>query len=107
MTPEQLTAVIADTLMPGAPEMVADPASQITRTLLKRNAVVELVAPTSEDEDGTTWNACDGYELVKVAHGVLWVGDDILTAEDAEETAGALLAAARLARADAAEVPCR
>lgn len=72
MNVEKLAGLIAEVLMPGAPHFVVEPALKLARAILEQHAVVELPAPTGEDEDGTTWNACDGYELAKVAHGVLW-----------------------------------
>ena len=100
-TLEQVAAMVAETLMPDAPDLVRGTAESVARALLKDHAVVELPAPSRKDSSGVTWFAWDGFELAKVTHGLLWIGDDILTPDQADETAGALLAASRLATANA------
>ncbi|WP_068166222.1 hypothetical protein [Rhodococcus phenolicus] len=105
MTVDTLAAFIAETLMPGAPALVADTAEQLARAILKRHDVVELPAPSFEDEDGVTWSAAAGdFQFATVAGPDVWVAGEILSPDELQETAAALLAARRLALAERAEV---
>jgi hypothetical protein len=105
---DYLAAFIAEVLMPDAPELIAISAEQVARALLERNAVVELPEPTFEDENGTTWSSSSGdFQLATVAGLDAWVAGEILSVDELEETAAALLAASRMVAAARAEVPLR
>lgn len=105
MNLEQLAAFIAEGLMPGAPELIAGTAAQVARALLEQHAVVELPAPTFEDEDGTVWHSLNGeFHLVTVSGLDARVDGEILSVDELEETAAALLAASRMVSAARAEV---
>ena len=105
MTVDTLAALIAEKLMPGAPEMVADLSAEIARAILERHDVVELPAPSFEDEHGVTWSAAAGdFQLATVAGPDVWVAGEILSPDELQETAAALLAARRLVLAERAEV---
>lgn len=105
MTVDTLAAFIAETLMPGAPALVADTAAQLARDILERHDVVELPAPSFEDEDGVTWSAAAGdLQFATVAGPDVWVAGEILSPDELQETAAALLAARRLALTERAEV---
>ena len=101
-TVDQVAAVVAEELMPGAPEWVRQTATGVALALLKEHAVAELPPAALQDVSGVLWQAPDGLELVRVSGDMLWIDDDILTPDQAVELASALLAAAQLARTAAA-----
>lgn len=105
MNVEKLAGLIAEVLMPGAPHFVVEPALKLARALLEQHAVVELPAPTFEDEDGTVWHSLNGeFHLVTVSGIDARVDGEILSVDELEETAAALLAASRMVAAARAEV---
>lgn len=101
---QQVADLVAEVLMPGAPGLVESTAVGVAVELINRHAVVELPAPSLKDAAGVTWQAPDGLELVRAAHGSVWVDDDILTPDQAIELAAGLLAAARLASSQRTKV---
>lgn len=104
MTVDTLAAFIAEKLMPGAPALVADTAAQLARAILERHDVVELPASSFEDEHGVTWSAASGdFQLATVAGLDVWVAGEILSPDELQETAAALLAARRLAMRERVE----
>lgn len=105
MNQSELKGLIAAALMPGAPELVADTAANLARTILERHEVVELPASSFEDEHGVTWSdSSGGFQLATVAGPEVWVAGEILSPDELQETAAALLAARRLVLAERAEV---
>ncbi|WP_432679195.1 hypothetical protein ACRAJ3_09860 [Rhodococcus pyridinivorans] len=102
---DELADLIADRLMPAATEFVMGPAIELANAILHRYAVVKLPESSHIDEHGVSWNSADGRPLATVANDDVWVGDDILDADAAEEEGLALLAAARAARAFQVRLP--
>lgn len=108
MNVEKLAGLIAEVLMPGAPHFVVEPALKLARAILEQHVVVELPEPTLEDEHGATWYSSPGdFQLATVAGLDAWVAGEILSVDELEETAAALLAASRMVAAARAEVPLR
>lgn len=97
-TVEQLAAMIADVMMPGAPGLVLDEAVRIAGSILEKHAVVELPLSSYEDDHGISWDSDDDVPLATASGEVVWVHDDMLEVDEAVEWGAALLAAARAAR---------
>lgn len=95
---EELSALIADVMMPGAPGLVLDEAVRISDAILEKHAIVKLPTSSYEDDQGISWDSDDGVPLASAAGEVVWVHDDMLEVDEAEEWGAALLAAARAAR---------
>jgi hypothetical protein len=93
-----LAVLIADVMMPGAPGLVLAEAERISDAILDGRAVVSLPTSSYEDDQGISWDSDDGVPLASASGEVVWVHDDMLEVDEAEEWAGALLAAARAAR---------
>jgi len=95
---DDLTQIVACSLLPGAPELIQEAAGMVADAILAEYAVVKLPESSHIDEHGTSWHGVDGRVLARVANETIWAADDLLDADDAVEEASALLAAARSAR---------
>ncbi len=102
---DELADLIAERLMPFATEFVMGPAIDLANAILHRHVVAKLPESSHIDEHGVAWNSKEGRPIATVANEDVWVGDDILDADDAEEEGLALLAAARAARAFEVKFP--
>lgn len=99
-TLKQVADLVADTLMPDAPDLVRNTAEAVARAILDEHVVVKLPPPNVQDDEGVSWRSeVDGYMIATVSGGNVWAGDDLLRPDEVGETAAGLLAAQRMAEA--------